>query len=225
VPGSEYICNDVRDRDLIFELAKRLYGIDLNTSYTFRKTIDNLLTYATYTNIYDIGAAKELTDMVLLSTNYSHSNSYKDDRGNEGTTQREDYFNVNTALRLWAGANLSFGYSYENDTDWTGILSDTKTNTYSTTFSWPFSKYLLKTGAELTLAPYITYMLVEDWHKHSTDRTLWTMAMDATYKISKDHRISASAMYRDDDEDDPDVVTPAETNDYRFLLTYQKIFQ
>ena len=228
VPGSQYASNDVSDRDIIFELSKRLYGTDLNTSYTNRKTLDNIETFGTYADIYNIRAAKELTDMVLLSTGWSHSSTYRDQNGSEGTTAREDFFDINTALRLWAGANLSFGYSYENDMDTTGILGDTKINTYSTTFSWPFSKYFLNSGTELVLAPYFTYQLSDGQTTENKNRYVWTAALDATYNLAKDHKIVLSALYRQDENHYYDPVTDSASSgieDRRLLLTYQKIFQ
>lgn len=225
VAGSQYASNDVTDRDVIFELAKRLYGIDLNTSYTNRKAIENTETWGSYSNIYDLRMAKELTDMVLLSSAYSHSNTYKDQEGEESTTARKDYFNINTALQLWAGANLSFGYGYEDNTDSTGVFEDIKTNTYSTTFSWPFNKYILRSGSELTLAPYITYQFVDDWHNNYASRYEWTAAVDTTYQIAKDHRISLNVLYREDDQENKSLAEPAYIEDYRVLLTYQQIFQ
>jgi len=222
VPGSQYASDDVLDRDIIFELAKRLYGVDLSTSYTFRKTIDNILTYGSYTNIYNISAAKELTDMVLLSTSYSRSNTTKDQNGDDGTIGRGNFFDINTALQLWAGANLSLGYSYQDDTDSTGITPDTKANIYSTTFSWPISKFFFKTGSELMLAPYFTYQLVDGWSSsNNKPHSIWTAALDASYFIAKDHRLSLNALYREDQNDNSSTYG---TEDYRFLLTYQKIF-
>lgn len=222
IPGSQYASGDVSDRDILFELAKRLYGIDLNTSYTNRKTLDNIETFGSYANIYNVRFAKELTDMVLLSGNWYHSNTQKNQNGNEGTIGRENFFNINTALRLWAGANLSFGYGYENDIDSTGILGDTKINTYSTTFSWPFSKYFLANGAELSLAPYITYQLADGKGGGNKERSVWTASMDGTYQIARDHRISVSTLYREDQDNNS---ASAGTEDKRVLLTYQKIFQ
>ncbi|PIV12192.1 MAG: hypothetical protein COS48_02105 [Candidatus Omnitrophica bacterium CG03_land_8_20_14_0_80_43_22] len=220
VPGSEYASNDVSDRDIIFELAKQLYGVDLNTSYTRRRAVDNIETFETYTNIYNIRMAKELTDMVLFSTEYMHSNTQKDQDGSEGTIGRQNYFNVSTALYLWAGSNLSFGYSYQADSDKTGMLQDKKANIYSTTFSWPFSRYFFESGAQLNFTPYFTYQL--DDNRDVGNRSVWTAACDATYQMSKDHRISASFLYR---EDQDDSLADAGTEDRRFLLTYKKIFQ
>lgn len=228
VPGSEFAANEVVDRDIIFELAKRLYGIDLETSYTNRKMVDNIDTFGTYTGIYSIRAAKELTDMVLLSSEYSHSDARKDQDGSESRVAEENYFNVNTALRLWAGANLSLGYAYEDDTDITGTSGDTKTDTYSATFSWPFTKYFLRNGSEIILTPYFTYQLANGRSAESKDRYIWTSAVDATYMLAKDHRVSINVYYRDDQnyyEDTSTGSSSTQIEDYRFLLTYQKIFQ
>lgn len=222
VPGSLYTSNDLNDRDIIFELAKKLYGVDLNASYTNRKTLENIDTFATYTNIYGIRFAKELTDMVLLSGDYSHSDSVKNQDCNDYKTGGEDSFNINTALRLWAGANLSFGYGYEDAVDVTGITGDTKINTYIASFSWPFTKYFTRSGSELILAPYITYQLANGLASGAQDRSILALAADASYIISNGHRLSLNASYR---EDQGENVIGTGTEDYRLLLTYQKIFQ
>lgn len=220
VPGGLYQSNDASDRDIIFELAKRLYGVDLNTSYTRRKAIENTETFGTYSNIYNIRAAKELTDMVLLSTEYSHSDIYKNQDASESAVGKDNFINLSAALRLWAGANLSLDYSYQNRTDTTGMLGDAKGNIYSTTFSWPFSRYFLDTGGEFNIAPYLTYMLDES--RKDSNHYIWSAAMDATYQIAKDYRLSANFLYRKDQGNSTDY---GFAEDKRFLLTYQKIFQ
>jgi len=221
VPGSDYASNDVSDRDIIFELAKKLYGVDLNTSYTYRKTIDNIETFGSYTNIYNIRAAKEITDMILLSGEYMHSDTTKNQDGSEGRTNGQNFINLSTGLRLWAGANLSLDYSYQDLSDKTGMLQDEKTNIYSTTFSWPFSHYFLNSGAELSFAPYLTYMIT-DSRKDIASHSTWTAALDATYQMGKGHRLSADFLYRNDQDN---AISSGDTEDRRFLLTYQKIFQ
>ena len=228
VPGSQYASNDVSDRDIIFELAKKLYGIDLNTSYTYRNSIDNIDTLNTYSNIYNIRAAKELTDMVLLSAGYQHYDTRQDEGSLKGTTGRQDFLNLSTALRLWAGANLSFDYSYEDTSDRTGTLQDTNANIYSTTFSWPFSHYSLNNGREFSIAPYFTYQLTQGSAAESKNRYIWTAALDANYQLAKGHRISASFLYRQDENSYYDPSTGSSSRgieDRRFLLTYKKIFQ
>jgi len=220
VPGGLYQSNDESDRDIIFELAKKIYGVDLNTSYTRRKAIENTETFGTYSNIYNIRTAKQLTDMVLFSTEYSHSDIYKNQDGSESTVGKDNFINLSAGLALWAGANLSLDYSYQDQTDTTGMLGDSKGNIYSTTFSWPLSKYFLKTGAEFNIAPYLTYML--DDSRKDGRRSIWSAALEATYQIAKDNRLSASLLYR---EDQNNTAISGSSNDKRVLLTYQKIFQ
>ncbi len=227
-PGSEFVSNDVSDRDIIFELAKKIYGVDLSTSYTRRKEIENIDTFGNYINIYDIMAAKQLTDMILLSASYSHSDTQKSPNGDVGTTGRGDFFDINAALQLWAGANLSLGYGYDDTSDNTGITNEGRINIYSATFSWPFNKYFLSNGSELTLMPYLTYQLNNGQYGDNKNRAIWSAALDATYTMPRDNRISLSALYRNDmnwNYSVPIGSSSTEVDDYRFLLTYQKIFQ
>lgn len=222
--GSQYASNDVSDRDIIFELAKKLYGVDLNGSYTYRNEVDNIDTYKTYSNIYNIRAAKELTEMILFSAEYEHYDIYDD----QDTVGGMDYLNLGTALRLWTGANLSLDYSREDRSDKTGRLQDSNINTYSTTFSWPWSHYFLDSGQEFNIAPYFTYQLSQGETAESKNRYIWTAACDANYQLAKDHRISASFLYRQDENDyyDPNTTSSSRAiEDRRFLLTYKKIFQ
>ena len=227
IPGSLYASDEVSDRDIIFELAKKIYGIDLGISYTRRNTLDNIDTFKTYSNIYSIRAAKELTDLIMLSTDYRHSNAHKKENGEPGMVGREDFFNINAALRLWAGADLSLGYAYENDTDATGICGDTKMRTYSLIFSWPFNKIFLDNGTELMLIPYFSYQYGDGRTSENKNRSILSAVFDATYAIAKNHRISLKASYRDDINRyyDPDTDnSTTQTEDRRLLLTYQKIF-
>jgi len=220
-PGSEFTSDDTSDRDLIFELSKRLYGIDLNTSYTNRKRLDNINTYATYSDIYSVSAAKRLTERVLLNTAYSYTHS--DDEPDSGTSTSiiDEYLNVNTSMRLWDTSNLTVGYGYEKDKDFTDSTAEAETNSLLTSFGWPISK-IYKSGRKLTLYPFLSYQLATS-DNDNKDRSVLTASLDSSYCPTDEQKFSVEASYRQDADDDQNGLS--ETEEYRFLLTYKSIIE
>lgn len=218
-PGSVSTSDDVSDRDIIFELCKRLYGIDLTTSYTNRKRIENIKTYATYSDVYSVSAAKELSERVLLNLAYLYDHSDEKQDGRYSTSAIEEDFNINTSMRLWDTSNLTLGYAFERDKDFVDAQTEAKRNSLFTTFGWPFSR-TYRWDRKLTLNPFISYHLATD-DNSTRDRSVWTANLDSSYSPTEDQKISMEVLYRQDQDDDQNG--ESKTDEYRLLLTYRAL--